>query len=135
MKKDYALLLKDNGLKSTFQRTHILENIDALGHSSIEIIYDKITQIHPSLSLATVYKNILLMVKKGVLIEVPILGQKSKYELYKEEHIHLICTQCGKVEDKTYTEDKSIFTKLAKKENFKLNSQQINLYGICQACV
>lgn len=136
MKRDYAVLLKDNGLKSTFQRTHILENIDALGHSSIDTIYQKITQIHPSLSLATVYKNIVLMVKKGVLSEVPILGQKSKYELSKAEHIHLICTQCGNVEDKAYTPNKNkLFDSLIEEENFKLNSQQINLYGVCKSCI
>lgn len=135
MKRDYAVLLKDNGLKSTFQRMHILENIDALGHSSIDTIYQKITQIHPSLSLATVYKNIVLMVDKGVLSEVPILGQKSKYELSKAEHIHLICTNCGNIEDKAYIPNKNkFFNSLTEEENFKLNSQQINLYGICENC-
>jgi len=135
MQKNYAVLLKENGLKSTFQRTHILENIHALGHGSIDSIYQKITQIHPTLSLATVYKNIVLMVEKGVLVEVPILGQKSKYELSKKEHIHLICTACGEVEDQDYTEEKAkLFHQLTQKENFHLSSQQINLYGTCHLC-
>ena len=132
---DYTHILKVHGLKSTIQRLAILETIDTFGHCSIDVVYQKITQIHTSLSLATIYKNVLLMLGKGVLVEVPILGQKSKYELCKEEHIHLICTHCGEVEDQEYTEDKAnLFHSLSQKENFTLTSQQINLYGVCKSC-
>lgn len=132
---DYATLLKENGLKVTFQRMNILEVLELNGHMSIEGIYDDITKIHPSLSLATIYKNIILMVEKGVVVEVPIAGLKSKYELAKEDHIHLVCTSCGDVEDKPCVEESNqVLNNLINKENFILNKQQINLYGICSDC-
>ncbi|RUM68644.1 MAG: transcriptional repressor [Sulfurovum sp.] len=131
----YVSLLKNSGLKSTFQRIHMLENIASCGHMSIDDIYEKVVKIHPSLSLATVYKNIILMVEKGVLTEVPITGKKSKYELSKEDHIHLICIACGKVEDKPHNlHINTICTSMSKEENFVLNKQQINLYGKCITC-
>ncbi len=133
---DYATLLQEQGLKATFQRMNILENIEKYGHMSIDAIYDEVIKTHPSLSLATVYKNIILMVEKGVLVEVPITGQKSKYELTKNEHIHLICTQCGEVEDKPHNMNAgSIFHSMAQDEKFRLSKQQINLYGVCSNCV
>ncbi len=132
---DYATLLKESRLKATFQRMNILESIEEQGHMSIDVIYDKVVKTHPSLSLATVYKNIILMVEQGVLVEVPITGQKSKYELVKEDHIHLVCTECGEVEDKPHNASAdALFSSMTQSENFVLSKQQINLYGVCSHC-
>jgi Fur family ferric uptake transcriptional regulator/Fur family peroxide stress response transcriptional regulator len=132
---DYATLLKECGLKATFQRMNILDVVEKNGHMSIEAIYDEVTKVHPSLSLATIYKNIILMVEKGVVVEVPIAGKKSKYELAKTDHIHLVCTECGEVEDKPHSSHADdIFSHMTKEENFTLSKQQINLYGVCADC-
>jgi Fe2+ or Zn2+ uptake regulation protein len=132
---DYATLLKESGLKATFQRMNILESIESHGHMSIETIYEEVVKIHSSLSLATVYKNIILMVENGVLAEVPIEGKKAKYELVKVDHIHLVCTECGEVEDRPHNVSAdALFNSMTAEENFSLNKQQINLYGICNHC-
>jgi len=132
---NYATLLKESGLKATFQRMNILEVIGRYGHITIEGIYDEVAKIHPSLSLATIYKNIILMIEKGVVVEVPIAGKKPKYELKKSDHIHLVCTECGEVEDKPYLESADkILHELVDKEQFRLHKRQINLYGVCSAC-
>lgn len=132
---DYATLLKESGLKATFQRMNILESIEAYGHMTIDDIYEKVIKTHPSLSLATVYKNIILMVENGVLVEVPITGEKAKYELAKADHIHLVCTECGEVEDKPHHRGAdALFTAMTEEENFTLSKQQINLYGVCEKC-
>ena len=132
---DYAILLKENGLKATFQRMNILDVVEKNGHMSVEDIYDEVIKVHPSLSLATIYKNIILMMEKGVVVEVPITGKKPKYELAKTDHIHLVCTECGDVEDKQCAEatDK-LFYELTDKEHFTLNKRQVNLYGVCSEC-
>jgi len=132
---DYAKQLQECGLKATFQRMHILESIEKHGHMSIDAIYEEVVKTHPSLSLATVYKNIILMVEKGVLVEVPITGKKPKYELLKDDHIHLVCTECGEVEDRPHNSNAdALFSSMTKKENFSLCKQQINLYGVCCHC-
>jgi len=134
--KNYTELLKENSLKSTFQRINILNIIDEQGHSSIDDIYEEIIKLHPSISLATIYKNILLMVEKSVVVEVPIAGKKSKYELAKEDHIHLVCTECGLVEDKPcLTNSSELFKQLSLNDNFKLRRREVNLYGVCQECL
>ena len=132
---DYATLLKECGLKATFQRMNILDVVEKNGHMSVEDIYDEVTKVHPSLSLATIYKNIILMVEKGVVVEVPIAGKKPKYELAKADHIHLVCTECGDVEDKPcMVETDKVLHALTDQEHFKLNKRQINLYGVCGEC-
>jgi Fur family ferric uptake transcriptional regulator/Fur family peroxide stress response transcriptional regulator len=132
---DYATLLKESGLKATFQRMNILEKIEEHGHMSIDDIYSQVITTHPSLSLATVYKNIILMLENSVLTEVPITGKKSKYELAKDDHIHLVCTECGDVEDRPHNENANLlFSSMTKNSNFSLCKQQINLYGVCSYC-
>jgi Fe2+ or Zn2+ uptake regulation protein len=132
---DYATLLKQSDLKATFQRMNILGVIDKYGHMSVDDIYAEVIKVHPSLSLATIYKNIILMVEKGVLVEVPIVGRKSKYELSKADHMHLVCTECGMVEDKQCVgETDAVFESLTQEEHFKLNKRQVNLYGVCKNC-
>ena len=126
---DYISLLKQNDLKATIQRTNILKSINRAGHINIDDIYDDLKKSYPTLSLATIYKNIILMLEQNVIIEVPINGKKSKYELKKEEHIHLICKSCGNIEDRELDSYCNIDI-----ENFQIVSKQINLYGLCKNC-
>jgi Fur family ferric uptake transcriptional regulator/Fur family peroxide stress response transcriptional regulator len=133
--KNYAELLKKHGLKATFQRMTILAGIDELGHANVDEIYSKVLETHPTLSLATVYKNIVTMVEEGVLVEVPIAGKKSKYELKKEEHLHLVCVECGSVVDRELDpilEEDTL--NVAKNSSFALKARQLNLYGVCDKC-
>lgn len=132
---DYSNLLKSAKLKSTIQRVSILEIIDNDGHSSIDDIYAVTKDLMPSLSLATIYKNILLLLEKGILEEVAISGSKSKYEIKKSDHIHLICQTCGSVEDKHL--DKKIEESIdicVDDDLFRVSKSQINLYGLCKKC-
>ncbi len=128
---DYITLLKDNDLKATIQRTSILKSINQAGHSNIDEIYEDVKEQHPTLSLATIYKNIILMQENNVIVEVPMNGEKSKFELKKDDHIHLICQHCGSIQDTTITQKRQEALII---ENFQLNTAQINLYGLCKKC-
>jgi len=132
---DFAQLLKEHELKATFQRMTILSVIEEMGHMDVDEIYAGVRQTHPTISLATVYKNIITMVEKGVLVEVPIIGHKSKYEIKKHEHVHLICQECGHVVDEAIDDILIRDTEsIAHKSAFALENRQVNLYGICSAC-
>jgi len=128
---NYISLLKENDLKATIQRTSILQSIDKAGHINIDDIYEDVKKQYPTLSLATIYKNIIMMQESNVIVEVPMNGEKSKYELKKEEHMHLICQACGEIQDTAITQKTHEALVI---ENFQLNSSQINLYGFCQKC-
>ena len=128
---DYITLLQKSDLKATIQRTSILRSIEEAGHINIDDIYEVLKEQYPTLSLATVYKNITLMQENSVITEVPISSNKSKYELKKDDHIHLICQECGDIQDKKISSKTKETLEISE---FKLNSSQINLYGVCQVC-
>lgn len=129
--KDYIKLLNDNALKATIQRASILKYLYQSGHKSIDEIYENLKEKYPTLSLATIYKNIIIMEQSNLIIEVPINGEKSKYELKKDEHIHLICQKCGTIEDKKITQKTKNTLDIS---DFQLINLQINLYGVCLSC-
>jgi len=128
---NYISLLKANDLKATIQRTSILQTIDHAGHISIDDIYENVKKQYPTLSLATIYKNIIMMQENNVIVEVPMNREKSKYELKKEEHMHLICERCGEIKDTKITPQTKEVLVI---ENFQVQSSQINLFGLCQQC-
>jgi len=128
-------MLKEHGLKATLQRIAILSSIESVGHMDVEEIYAKVLEAHPTVSLATIYKNILTMVSKGVLVEIPISGKKPKYEISKKQHLHFICTQCSEVIDCDLPIAIIAETdRVSKQSDFSLHNSQINLYGICSQC-
>ena len=127
--------LREHGLKATIQRLAILEAIDEAGHIGIDELYKTVSEQHPSFSLSTVYKNLEGMQEAGLLVEVPVAGGKKKYEIQKEDHIHLICRHCGKIIDKPITtEITMVIGKMNGLDGFEHQNSSINLYGICDDC-
>ncbi|MBD3795577.1 MAG: transcriptional repressor [Epsilonproteobacteria bacterium] len=133
--RDYIGFLQGNNLKATFQRISILKSIDKHGHMNIDEIYDDVKEQNPTLSLATIYKNIILMQENNILVEVPIVNKKSKYEIRKSKHIHYICLNCATIEDYEISFDEQVSSlNLPHKESFEVTDTQINLYGYCSKC-
>jgi len=131
----YNQLLNQSGLKATNQRLGVLEVLEETGHSTIDEIYQRVKAEHPAISLATVYKNVDIMLEKGVLVEVPVAGAKSRYEIRKQDHIHLICQKCGSVTDETIDViSHKALAHIAAKDEFVIERSQTNIYGICHNC-
>ena len=130
---NYIELLKSNKIKVTPQRLAIIELMDLHGHISVRDIFSKIQENFPSLSLATVYKNINTMVETSFIKELKIVGQDAKYELSKEEHSHMICKVCGKVED-IILETEAIVSSAEKISHYAIDESAIQLFGVCPEC-
>ena len=128
-------LLKNYHLKATPQRLEILSAIDSLGHANIDEIYEIAKKKHSTMSLATVYKNVTALLEKNILKEVALNNFKSKYEITKENHAHLVCKECGAVEDIDLNSNILNEAKtLANAKEFNLNEIELNIYGVCSSC-
>ncbi len=124
-------LLKSHHLKATPQRIAIIELIHDAGHISIDDLYQSVRQNFSTISLATLYKNIHTMMGVSLLREVKIPGQKTKYEIEKESHVHAICKSCGRIKD-------IALNPLSLLENAVLdhNVEEVSIVisGICPEC-
>ena len=65
----YVSLLKQSGLKVTPQRLSVLRILDRHTHPTIDELYDEILKENPSVSLATVYKNLNTLKDEGLVVE------------------------------------------------------------------
>ncbi len=130
---DYALTLKKHNLKATPQRLKIVDILYKNGHLNIDQLYELLLKKFPSLSLATIYKNINTMCKKLFLQEVKIPHQKNVYELSKNEHSHLVCSKCSSIIDIDLDTSK-ILAQAKSISNYKLYESSIVLSGICPKC-
>ncbi len=130
---NYTHILREHNLKATPQRLAITDALYINGHITIESLYELMIKKFKSISLATIYKNINLMLENSFIKEVKIPNAKSVYELTKETHSHLVCSKCSKVEDITINLA-SIVDEVTATNNFQVNSTNFIISGVCKSC-
>lgn len=130
----FEAVLRKKHLKSTPQRIAILRQIQESGHISIEELYERIRKLHPSISLATVYKNVATLSEADILREIKAPAQKQKYELASDKHIHVSCERCGKLQD-VYVDVKDILSSCMNKTGYQLFDVSAVFIGVCSECI
>ncbi len=130
---NYVTLLKENSLKATPQRLTIVEELYLNGHLNIDELYQILQAKFPSISLATIYKNINAMIAISFLSEVKLPQRKSVYELTKKEHSHAVCSECDTIVD-IELKTETLLNEASKISNFKLNEISIVFNGVCSNC-
>ena len=130
---DFIFLLKEYKLKVTPQRLAIVEILSSNGHMSIDELFKSLQNQFPTLSLATVYKNIHAMSEKLLLSEVKIPDQKNVYELNKPEHYHIVCSKCDSIMD-IDLDVSDLFKQAQSISHFKLDATSIVFNGVCSKC-
>jgi len=126
-------LLKSHQLKATPQRLAIIQLMHTAGHISIEELYQAIREKFTSISLATLYKNVNTMLDVSLIREVKIAGQKTKYEIEKESHAHIMCKSCGELKDIPF-DPTLLLQKSVDMGHYITEDVSIIISGICPEC-
>lgn len=130
---NYENKLREHNLKATNQRVAILSIIEQKGHISIEDLYEKIRPDFPSISLATLYKNMHAMLKNKLLTEVKLENSKTHFEIFSDNHAHLYCEICRALIDFDIEFEK-LNSEILKSRGFLLNKTNLTFSGICISC-
>ncbi len=130
---NYTDILREHNLKATPQRLAIANTLYTNGHITIDSLYEVMVEKFNAISLATIYKNINLMLENSFIKEVKLPNAKSVYELTQAPHSHLVCTKCSAIEDITIDLN-SIIDTVTKTSSFKVDSTNLVLSGICKKC-
>lgn len=96
--------LKERGIRLTRQRQILLELIDKSGkHLDAETLFQMAREHDPKLNRVTVYRTLKMLKQGGLVDELDLMhlgGDQHYYETrMKQEHAHVICLRCGKVEE------------------------------------
>ncbi len=136
----FRALCAEHGIAVTHQRQVLYETMQGMhGHPSPEEVYASVKQRIPSISLATVYKNIHLFVQSGVLRELSMHHGTLRVEMNKDPHHHLVCSVCKRVTDVEH--DELGFDRLGGDEprmrlasGFVVERVSVDVIGVCSAC-
>ena len=95
---------KEKGFRLTRQRQILLELLDGSGrHLDAETLYQMARKVDPKLNRVTVYRTLKMLKQGGLVDELDLMhydGDQHYYETRrKQEHAHVICLRCGKVEE------------------------------------
>jgi Fur family peroxide stress response transcriptional regulator len=128
--------LRDNGCRITPQRLAIVRILaKTKGHPSVEDIHVQITKDFPTMSLATVYKNILLIKSLGEVLELGFPNGSNRYDGNKPyPHPHVICIKCKKIVDPDLESLDEMKKEVAIETNFKILNHRLDFFGICSEC-
>ncbi|MCX7694638.1 MAG: transcriptional repressor [Caloramator sp.] len=133
--ENLAALFKEKNLKLTPQRYAIYKYLKSTkAHPSAEMIYEALRPDFPTMSLATVYKTVKTLIELGVVQELNVGEDNFRFDANVENHPHIVCTDCGRVDD---IED-AVFEHLNKEvenyTNFKIKTHKLYFYGVCPKC-
>ncbi|MCK8624429.1 Fur family transcriptional regulator [Apilactobacillus xinyiensis] len=132
-------LLRKNKVRITPQRQIILKYlIDHDNHPSVETIYQALADEFSNLSVATIYNNLELFERLGIIIQIPNQDGGVRYDFFGTPHFHAICENCGKIVDIFYPKYKEIEQELKditkNQSDFIPSTSRIEVYGLCKEC-
>jgi Fur family ferric uptake transcriptional regulator len=126
--------LKDSGLKATLPRRKILELFESsrVRHLSAEDVYRALIAEGIDVGLATVYRVLTQFEQAGLLSRQNFETGKAVFELNQGgHHDHLLCLQCGRVEEFFDSEIEKRQAEVARKRGFALHGHSLALYADC----
>lgn len=127
--------LKDAALKVTPARLAVLEYLEnTVTPLSADRIIDHIQDEHIDVDQATIYRILEIFVKKGLLRRLEFQEGKYRYEKFGEEHHHLICESCGKIEDISDCNIADLEKEIGKKKGFLVKRHSLEFFGVCSSC-
>ncbi len=84
----------------TSQRKMILDELmKTKAHPAADFIYDKVRKKLPNISLGTVYRNLELMARNGMIMKIETPDGQKRFDYNTSPHPHFRCEKCGKIED------------------------------------
>ena len=127
---------KVESLRLTPQRRAILQVLRHTRlHPDASWIYQQVRAELPHISLGTVYRNLTQLAEQGLIRELDLGGPASRWDGRTEEHDHIVCLRCGRVEDVVIgpLTDRCA-EKAAQATGFRVLSHRLYFTGVCADC-
>lgn len=131
--------LRARGVRLTRQRLILLELLDRTGrHLDAESLYQLAKEKDPKLNRVTVYRTLKLLKKGGLIDELDLMhfaGDQHYYETrQKQEHAHIVCLRCGKVEEFFGESLESMKRQVENNLGFRIATARTEMGGYCPDC-
>ena len=125
-------LLSRRGYRLTSPRRHLLDVMAGLGdHFAAE----SVVVAAPEVGRATVFRTLRLLQDLGVVCQVVLDDGALAYRLAPEEHHHhLLCVECGAVEDFGSPALEAVLSEIEASTGYRVEAHRLEVYGRCPRC-
>lgn len=124
--------LEDRGHRVTAPRLAVLA---AAADAGDQFSAEDIVQRLPHVGRATVFRALKLFVEMDVLCRVLLDDGNLRYRWSRRgHHHHLVCSECGAVEDFTACDVSELVSELTRRAGFTVEGHWLEIYGRCRAC-
>ena len=122
--------------RNTLQREIVHQTILSMqGHVTADMVYERIHAAHPSISRATVYRNLRMLEAEGRILRIEVPGSADCFEARVREHYHIRCARCGKLFDaKLPYMPKLVEMEQAADSAFEICACNLLFVGYCPDC-
>ena len=134
-REEIAETIRKSGHRATSQRIVVYEALWKAGsHPNVSEIHKNASRTDPTISLATVYKNLQLFSEIGLVREMGFRDGSTRYDPDVDFHINLVCNKCGRIEDFDCVSFEEIAPNLKQKADFEVQSHNFEVRGLCSKC-
>jgi Fe2+ or Zn2+ uptake regulation protein len=103
------------------------------GHPTAEWIHAAVRRRCPRVSLGTVYRNLRLLGRLGLIEEIKA-GPRSRFDARLDRHHHFTCSICGAIFDLDEPIDTQLEARVAARTGFRVSHHRIEFFGWCARC-
>lgn len=103
-------------------------------HPTADMVYEWVRRGNPSISLATVYRNLNCLAQSGELRKIHVAVGADRFDGQTHRHSHLVCRSCGEMSDLDPKVMGSISEDIRQATGFLPSEDDIVIYGVCEKC-
>lgn len=129
--------LKSQGFRITQTRKAVLEAFASTQEPLSPLaVQDSLSTGGINVNKTTVYRELDFLLARNIIQKVPINHTSDLYEFsHLPHHHHVICTDCGTVEDVTFDNENSIISEIQGKTTLQIRDHALEFYGLCPQCL
>jgi Fur family peroxide stress response transcriptional regulator len=124
------------GLRLTPQRDVLLHALsETTGHPTADELVKKVRTVLPTVSHATVYRNVQELVRAGLIGRLERSGSAVQFEVNPDHHHHFMCRRCKRVWD-VYLDQVAMTLDKQRSplSGFRIDRRDVQLHGLCARC-
>ncbi len=126
---------KKHPFRMTRQRCVILEELRKVdSHPTADEVYEMVRRRMSSISLGTVYRNLEILSRQGLLQKVVMGGAQKRFDGTTEDHYHVRCVLCGSVDDIAAEPIPDLQENLRFVSEYEVTGHRIEFTGVCPLC-
>jgi Fur family ferric uptake transcriptional regulator len=135
MFKGVAKMLSNQHIRMTRQRQMILDLLrDDYSHPTASEVYQKVRERMPQISLGTVYRNLEILCKQGIIRKLELAGAQKRFDGTLSEHYHVRCLQCGQISDIKMEPITALEDKTRELCDYDIVGHRLEFIGVCPRC-